>query len=486
MITNVREIRSALLAATANMPVDSKSGTPTPATTFAPISHIKALHPQVTLVVGKRGMGKTFWTQALQDEYIRSMLARYIPEFARTQVAVGYGNTDAPERYPSTKTFSNLLQEYAPEDIWRAIIVHAIASHPCLNLLARPFVHGEWADDIKAVQSSPDKIEEYLHEANATLAEKDIFLLILFDALDHTAYLWKNTDTISIALLKTVLKFSRYSSIKTKIFIREDHFKRISFPDEVTSILVFREYLAWNDYDLYSLLWQILCNAPDKYGKIFRSIFIDEMQKALEEKNGIWQIDSYAQLNDKTLTPLVHKLTGPFMGDNAQCGFSYVWFVGHLADTHLQTTPGVFLFAIRRACEDTAQNHMDAQYPIHFESLCEAALSASEIRILEMKEDNPWAVTLLSLLKEMSVPCSFREVEAVWKKAYPRGPGMLVEEDPQLAPPEFADGNWNDVRKALEDLGFCFRLLDGGFHIPDIYRIGFCLGRKGGVKPLPN
>ena len=155
-----------------------------------------------------------------------------------------------------------------------------------------------------------------------------------------------------------------------------------------------------------------------------------------------------------------------------------------MADARLQTTPRSFLFAIRRACEDTLNNHADSSYPIHFESIKRGVQSASEIRVNEMKEDNPWAVLLLSLLGGMYVPLRFKEVEDVWQKKYPKGPSMLLEEDPQHTPPEFADGNWSDIRKVLEKLGLCFRLQNGGFHIPDIYRIGFDLGRKGGVKPL--
>ena len=485
MSPTVKEIRCALLAATANIPVASEYGESTPANTFAPASHIKALRPQTSLVVGARGVGKTFWTQALQDKNIRRMLSQDIPEFENTRVTVGYGNANIPELYPSTNTFSTLLKEYAPSDIWRAIIVHAVASHSDMSDCTPPFAHGEWADDVKAVQSSPEKIDEFLHDANKKLEKSNICLLILFDALDRVAESWKDIDVLTTALLRIALQFSTYSSLKIKIFLREDHYNRLSFsfPDS-SKLLSYKIELTWNRAELYSLLWKQLYNAPNEYGETLRALFNSKIHEILEEEDGVWQFRSDAQLNDEKLRPLVHELTGPYMGKDQRRGIPYIWIVGHLADARLQTTPRSFLVAIRRACEDSLKNHADSEYPIHFESIKRGVQSASEIRVNEMKEDNPWAAALLSLLKGMNVPCSFSEIEEVWQKEYPQGPSMLLEEDKQHTPPEFAVGNWDNVRKILEKLGFCNSLQDERFHMPDIYRIGFRLGRKGGVKPL--
>ena len=161
MNPTVEEIRRALIAATANIPVASEYGESNPANTFAPASHIKALRPKTSLVVGARCVGKIFWTRALQDKNIRRMLAQDIPELERTSVAVGYGNANAPELYPSTRTFSFLLHEYNPSDIWRAIIVHVVASHPDMCTLSRLFPHGAWADDVKATMSFPEKVDKF-------------------------------------------------------------------------------------------------------------------------------------------------------------------------------------------------------------------------------------------------------------------------------------------------------------------------------------
>ena len=172
------------------------------------------------------------------------------------------------------------------------------------------------------------------------------------------------------------------------------------------------------------------------------------------------------------------------MGNDKRRGIPYVWTVGHLADARQQTSPRSFMAAIRRACEDSCENHASADYAIHYASIKCGVQSASEIRVAEMREDNPWAENLLPLLKNLSVSCLF-QVLPLWAEKYPQGPGMLVDKDPQHAPPEFAKQGWKDVRQLLEQLGFCMTLKDDRFNMPDLYRVGFRLGRRGGVKPLP-
>ena len=156
-----------------------------------------------------------------------------------------------------------------------------------------------------------------------------------------------------------------------------------------------------------------------------------------------------------------------------------------LADARQQTSPRSFLVAIRHACDDSRENHSRAEYAIPSESIKVGVQAASEIRVTERQEDNPWAEDLLTLLKGVTVPCPFEDVQALWEKRYPQGPKELVAKHPLHTPPEFASQRWQDVREQLERLGFCMTLGDGRFNMPDLYRVGFRLGRKGGVKPLP-
>lgn len=75
-----------------------------------------------------------------------------------------------------------------------------------------------------------------------------------------------------------------------------------------------------------------------------------------------------------------------------------------------------------RACEDSREKHVNADCVIHYESIKCGVQFAPEIRIDEMQKDNPWIRHLLSLLKGMTLPCSFQDGEALWGKTYSQGP----------------------------------------------------------------
>ncbi len=60
----------------------------------------------------------------------------------------------------------------------------------------------------------------------------------------------------------------------------------------------------------------------------------------------------------------------------------------------------------------------------------------------------------------------------------------LVEEanqDEVKLPPRRIDRGADGVR---ESLGVFYRMHDGRVNIPDVFRVGYGLGRRGGVKPI--
>lgn len=486
MTYSVSELQKALRAATENLPIAAESDDqPTPAGIFTPPSHIRALRPQTLLVIGARGVGKTFWTQALEQESIRKMLEQDVPELANVRVIIGYTNKNAPAAYPGPRQFSALLKKHDAADIWRTVLLRSVATQPEAAPLC-PIASRSWEEDVAAVAQTPEAIDRFLFEANKAFAAAGMRLLVLFDALDCVADSWNDSDTLTTALLRTTLQLSTCSHIKGKIFLREDHCNRLAFtfPD-ASKLLATRVELSWKRAELYALLWKRLCNSSEESGETLRAIFESSLPGGLVEKEGVWLFRRTTVLDDDTLRPLFHALTGPFMGKDKRRGIPYIWTVGHLADARQQTSPRSFLAAIRRACDNSCEKYRNAEYAIHYESIKTGVQAASEIRVNEMKEDNPWAGDLLALLKGVTVPCSFEDVQALWENRYPQGPKELIARYPQHTPPEFALQRWQDVRELLERLGFCMTLGDGRFNMPDLYRIGFRLGRRGGVKPLP-
>lgn len=173
-------------------------------------------------------------------------------------------------------------------------------------------------------------------------------------------------------------------------------------------------------------------------------------------------------------------LAGPWMGRDKRRGVPYTWAVGHLADGRGQTSPRSFLAAIYRAAEDTAERYPQHWYALHYESIKRGIQKASEIRVQEIAEDYPWVPGVLSVLSGMNVPIDFDTIEMKWREQFPDGPGGLSQ---ARLPAQHVDRGWPGVREDLQRIGLLDTKKDGRIDMPDLYRVGFGLGRKGGVKP---
>jgi len=117
---------------------------------------------------------------------------------------------------------------------------------------------------------------------------------------------------------------------------------------------------------------------------------------------------------------------------------------------------------------------------LHFESIKRGIQKASEIRVQEMAEDYPWVPDVLSALSGMNVPVEFDAVQEKWEERFPTG--ALGISSVRL-PAQHIDRGWGGVREDLQRLGLLETKKDGRIDMPDLYRVGFGLGRKGGVKP---
>ena len=89
---------------------------------------------------------------------------------------------------------------------------------------------------------------------------------------------------------------------------------------------------------------------------------------------------------------------------------------------------------------------------------------------------------------ELQVPCAPKDILVLWKKS--RVLETLLGKELQqsgssvkLPPQHLADGP-EGVLEDLQELGLIQRQHDGRIQMPDVYRIAFGLGRRGGVKPL--
>ena len=98
-----------------------------------------------------------------------------------------------------------------------------------------------------------------------------------------------------------------------------------------------------------------------------------------------------------------------------------------------------------------------------------------------MAEDYPWVTYVMFPLKGRTVPCEFSIIAALWGQ---NPTSDLFQNTSQELPPQHADRGPEGIRKDLERIGIFETMKDGRVNLPDLYRVGFGLGRRGGVKPV--
>jgi hypothetical protein len=170
------------------------------------------------------------------------------------------------------------------------------------------------------------------------------------------------------------------------------------------------------------------------------------------------------------------------MGRDRRRGFPYTWLPNHLGDARRQVSPRSFLAALRHAAEDTAR--ADQEYALHYESIKRGVQQASKIRVQEIQEDYPWVQKVLEPLSGISVPCSFEEIQQIWDKNKVLKDLMSIVTAGVRLPPARIDSGAQGVFEDLKDLGLVERLSDDRVNLPDVYRVGYGIGRRGGVKPV--
>jgi hypothetical protein len=486
---------------------------------FVPKSHARALHLNTALVIGSRGAGKSFWWGALQSPDHRALVERFAPDTRikrSTIVRPGFGKRSDLDRYPTRDVLAAQLSAgRTAREIWKTVMIWAVGTEDELPTLSR------WGERIEWVATHSEEADRLLQDRDEALQAADDDLLVVFDALDWTSNDWSVVFQLVEGLLQVALEFRAYRRIRAKVFLRTDQFddRRIArFPD-ASKLLASRVRLDWLVTELYALLWQLLGNHPEKsaffrsylqdLGYPYRSVgYWDNPAKAgctgadslggraqpQREETLFWEANESLQFRAKEQERLFHLVTGRFMGGSARTGFPYKWLPTHLADAHGEVTPRSFLVALRTAAEVSIADHTDWAFALHPHSLHAGVQKASWIRVEEISEHRWVPVVMNALQDRVLVPFDLQEAKSAWtdssvleqlatEQHAEVSTGEGGDSEPWLLPPHLGGGP-DGVCEDLATLGV-FRPMRGDrIDVPDVYRLGFGLRRKGGVKPI--
>ena len=474
-------VREALLA----LPEGTSHGVPpSPSHVYLPPSHVKALNPDVQLVTGMRGAGKTFWWSALQEGAVRELVGRAVerpPLNENTEVRTGFGPRPAPDGYPGADRLRGLLADFEPKTVWRTVLARQFARDE-----DHPFGECDsWAARTRYVAENPGAVDRLFQERDAEFDWKGVYFLVLFDALDRCADDWKEMYRAIRGLLQAALDLRSYRRLRVKIFLRSDQTDQTQIADfpDASKVLYSAVNLNWPRRDLYGLLWHCLGNGPNG-GALRAFLGGGDWPAVFADKQRSSSVPRELVLDEDAQRETFHRIAGRSMGGNHRRGRPYTWVANHLEDAEKRVSPRSFLSALRTAADHTSEQHPDHEYALHYDSIKRGVQAASKIRVRELQEDYPWVHDAMSALAGMVVPLEFEEIAQRWRS---RGVldelGRQVERNEVKLPPRRFVAGAEGVRLDLESLGVLQRLLDDRVNIRDVYRVGYGLGRRGGVKP---
>lgn len=483
MSTAEQAVRSGIKEAAAVLAQDQATSHRPEAFTYVPPTHARALDLDATLIEGIRGAGKSFWFSLLASPKHLSFVRSSFPEARLPQgvkVAQGFGMGLSITQAPDAETLAHLMeQKFRERSIWRAVLAHHIGVGGGFAQLK------SWTDRVLWVQQNPEGYAHEIEQADQRLSSQGETLLVLFDALDRMADDWQHINRLAKGLLQVALDMRSTRAIRCKVFVRPDLLQDASVTSfaDYSKLLATKASLVWHRADLYALLYQCLGNAPVSH-KHFAG-WVGRSRATTTNGGSNWAVPSDLRQDEDRQEALFERLAGKAMGSSIKRGKPYTWLVNHLQDGLNQVSPRSFLAALGKAATETPD---DYQLPLDYRGIQRGVQEASQIRVQEITEDYPWVKQVMEPLRgNLTVPCLSSDIERVWKSEQ-----TLVQMEALLnrgkatvkLPPQNLGMGPAGILIDLEALGMVQRMDGKRIQMPDVFRVAFGFGRRGGVTPL--
>lgn len=441
---------------------------------YLPGGHRGVLDLRRQLVVGNRGMGKSFWTHALLSDTLRQRLAEVYGQkiLSTADVVIGFnGSTKVSETAPTIDEIIALHASGAdPDLIWRAVLIRvALKTLPDDRQLGLE-------DLIEGLRNKPNLYSIVLSKADDVLMASGRTLLIVFDALDRLGRDWESIRQLTRALLSLAVGLQSFNAIRAKIFMRVDQFADqdlFRFPDS-SKIKNDHVNLFWRPTELYGLLlFELLRNKSSCHSLRALAAQVDA---TLELPHG--GVEGWTQPDAQVR--IINGLAGEFMGSSKKRGRVYTWLPLHLSDAAHTCSPRTFLSAWKKAAEHhpspigRAVDHLGLQEGVRW---------ASRSRLEELYEDYPWIKPALEALRRQFVPMERKQLLEIWEAEHVidtiRKNASL---DAQATPVKFLSGDQpSALLSSMRDVGVMEERTNGKINVPDIFRVEAEIHRKGGV-----
>ncbi|MFB7865518.1 hypothetical protein [Streptomyces sp. NPDC056069] len=456
---------------------------------YTPSVHRPALYLESTVVRGQPGEGKTFWARALTDPQLRAIAAREyrMPRLERTEAVTAFGaRPDAGQ--PTAGELRALTGWGVPPTVLWSAVALTVLGVPDLAALTT------WTERVDWLTRNPGAIERSLAEFEASAKATDTVRLVLFDALDQLHPDRALAEHLASGMLNLAVTLSRRTTrLRAKVFIRPDMLDGAlaGVPRPDRGFLTGRAAdLSWgrSDYlgrtartELYGLFIHLLGNHDSAEAAAFRAAWPTWEQS----QGGRHLAPSGLSGDPKTQEEFFTTLAGRFMGANARTGYTYNCLSNRLQDARGVITPRPFLTALATALEDTGRNHPGHDRPLHHDDLRRSVGCGARAR--ELHQALPWVRLAMEPLAGQQVPIWEEDVFGLWERSGLAGQLQETAREAGNGTGQTRTGprstaSLPQLLEELVDAGVMCRRTSGQLDIPDVYRVVYGLGRRGGVK----
>ena len=456
--------------------------------------HLRALDPNVVLVVGPRGSGKTTLFKAFfsnDPDLVRAVATR-MPKTPAPHAQPGASEWTwvaahpAGGHFPDTQALSKCARsDDDAKKIWHAMLVRRLADRldehrkkelkPVLEPVAAELREILAAYD--APETNPTAALDALEHA---LQQEGRGMFVGYDELDT---LGGFDQALTARMVRGLVAFwsdysRRWKRLRAKIFLRADLFRRHAGMGtaDFAKLAATRTELRWSDAALLGMLVKRIANASDGLAEYCKGARI-----RFEDDDVLRRLPRIGKPDDAF--PLLRRLAGEFMGaGKKKKGFVRNWILAHLRDGNGEISPGSLVRLMEQAAGKDAENQsVRSPRLIHSTALRQALDDVSHGHVTQsISSEWPWLEGVRTrLAADRLVPWERKGIVALLDADWDRSWGSS---DRKVRPPVDRPA---DLLDYLIEIGVFRRRFDDRVDVPDLYLSGLGLRRKGGVKLGP-
>jgi len=460
-------------------------------------NHLNFLEPDILLILGGRGAGKTHLFRLINSSEGQKVLradqrrlanALWIQGFHTHNIshanAIDFPTETNLQRFAVEHNITNLL------DFWRGLLLGAILKQvdqtPFKDFLAQrlPISLQESLTKLDHISTWFPEVVKHVEVVNSTLNELD------HELLSQNGYIFATYDNLDVmavesnekrSLIQALLRFwlsqwGRWRRIRPKIFLRFDLFapEFLQFPD-ASKLNGNKIELRWTSHQLYDLVFKAWANQNEASINFLRQIDIKPLKNTIfnwikDDKLG-WICENSSEDN---LKATIHAIMGQFMGQGAAKGRTFDWIPKHLQDANGEAVPRSMLNLFALAAQDEL-DHSRAKddFLLSHQSIRTAIEEVSQQRITELTEEYSWLEQLRPPLAEKEVPMLREEFEKLLETIDWQSIETIKRPPKQKS---------SDIVDNLLKIGILRLTSDKRIHVPDIYLYGFKMKRRGGIS----